>query len=199
MRTMLLLLSLLPFIHLHAAGHASPPPLLEFSALKQEGRALLNWTLFAEANIRSYTLERSADGRHFTPVHEVTVVGRGNYRYMDEAPMDGDNYYRLRSETLDRIIEYTEIKRLQFDEVRQVSVFPNPAADRFHIRLPASWKGAFCEWQLRNAFGQVVIAQQVTGAAGMVDADVRSLPGGVYWLSVSGADKRFVTTMKIMR
>ena len=71
-----------------------------------------------------------------------------------------------------------------------MSVAPNPAHQRFTLRVPAGSLGV-ASATLRNALGQVVATRQLSlpAAGGSTEFDVSRLAAGIYTLSLqSGGD-----------
>jgi len=75
-------------------------------------------------------VERSRDGINFGPIGQVAAAGNSNqelvYDFDDNAPMTGNNYYRLRMVDLDASYTYSNIINLTYDVNFGVDVFPNP-------------------------------------------------------------------------
>ncbi len=84
---------------------AAPVPVTFTSirANKQDRSSIMvEWKVENELNIQHYELERSADGRNFSKVNEQAARGNGSgaalvYNWLDTNPLEGDNFYRVRS------------------------------------------------------------------------------------------------------
>lgn len=76
--------------------------LTHFSARQVEQSILLEWTTAAEQQVERFVVEHSIDGDNFYTIG--TVAGSGTtsqqqqYQLMHAVPVNGMNYYRLRSE-----------------------------------------------------------------------------------------------------
>jgi len=119
----------------------APVSLLSFDA-KRSGRVnQLNWTTSQEVNTSHFVVERSADGRTFTAIGEVTAAGNStsakDYRYMDATPAKGINYYRLRMIDNDNAFKISEIKNVKNLGVADISVNPNPVQQQMKVVLEA--------------------------------------------------------------
>ncbi|NDK55864.1 T9SS type A sorting domain-containing protein [Pontibacter sp. BT213] len=61
---------------------------------------VLKWETINETNLKTFEIERSANGTEFTKIGEVAGSGTSSerlaYTYTDEKPLDGRAYYRLR-------------------------------------------------------------------------------------------------------
>lgn len=75
-----------------------PITLADFAATHEEAHIRIAWKMAEEDGVRSYRIDRSADGRDFTALGTVDVqlpgMG-GEYSLRDHAPLPGWNMYRL--------------------------------------------------------------------------------------------------------
>jgi hypothetical protein len=89
-----------------------------FTATAQDYQALLQWQTAQEQNSRDYTIERSPDGIHYSAIGSVPAAGNSslpsNYSFVDPAPLNGPNYYRLKESDLDGKFMYSGIRTLNF-------------------------------------------------------------------------------------
>ncbi len=109
-----------------------PIRLLRFEGSQVGQKVRLEWATVQEENNSHFTVERSADAIHFTPIG--TQMGAGNsvellsYSLFDESPQQGINYYRLKQTDFDGTFTYSYIIAVgfQFSEIIP-KVYPNPA------------------------------------------------------------------------
>lgn len=77
-----------------------PIELLEFRARPNQAEVDLHWSTASERNNAYFTVERSDDAVHFSPVLQLEGRGdsqsRTDYEAVDPAPLPGWSYYRLR-------------------------------------------------------------------------------------------------------
>lgn len=58
----------------------------------------LSWEMAEGLGIEAFQLERGSDGERFQVIHEVQAgEAQRLFAYRDDAPMEGDNYYRVRA------------------------------------------------------------------------------------------------------
>jgi hypothetical protein len=96
-----------------SAENPLPIELLWFDA-KADGEVVnCSWTTASEWNNAYFTVERSADGLLFEPVGQVQSQGDGasmrDYRFVDEAPLPGTSFYRLRQTDHDGGFVHSEV------------------------------------------------------------------------------------------
>jgi autotransporter-associated beta strand protein len=108
-----------------------PVQVVSFEGQSAAGASILTWTTATEMNSAWFGIERSADGKHFEPIGQVEAAGtstrRMDYRFTDEQPERGWNYYRLRQMDRDGSYEFSQVIALLHGQPQQGSVFPVPA------------------------------------------------------------------------
>ncbi|HHH50458.1 MAG TPA: HYR domain-containing protein, partial [Saprospiraceae bacterium] len=107
---------------------------------KQNRTAHLNWVTNEEFTNDYFIVERSADQINFEELstinsrEEFTKETR-SYHYIDEAPLAGANYYRIKKVAMDDSFEYSNEQLMNFGEKSFLRVYPNPAANESFIDL----------------------------------------------------------------
>jgi SdrD B-like domain/Secretion system C-terminal sorting domain len=163
-------------------GFVTLPVRIEFTAVKSGSTAVLTWKVYADNNVKNYTLERSADGTNFTRVVTYTADGRTEYNKIDAQPVSGLNYYRVRIENPDGKIEYSEVRIVLFGSKGTINVFPNPSADRINVLLPESWQNKAVTIDIIDQLGRVVIKIARTQAGQIETINISKLSNAAYLL-----------------
>ena len=105
---------------------------------KEKSGHLLTFATAQEVNNDMFILERSSDGKHFDEIHNIK--GKGNfskeshYSILDESPLQGMNYYRVKQVDFDAQFSYSNIAVIdnsKFDS--QIQIYPNPASSALNI------------------------------------------------------------------
>jgi fibronectin-binding autotransporter adhesin len=111
-----------------------PIELLDFNAVLRGSAVDLNWSTASEVNNDFFTIERSADLEKFEEVRIVKGQGtkrtKTSYSSVDENPLSGRSYYRLRQTDLDGHYTFSDLKLI--DNVTtnaRLSIYPNPVMD----------------------------------------------------------------------
>lgn len=177
---------------LTAGATSSPLPieLLYFQA-KRVGDAIhLAWETATEENNALMAVERSKDGRSFAEIgqrkgHGTTSVPQ-YYRFVDEQPLNGINYYRLRQEDFDGAINYHSVIAVPFlsNDNKRLTLFPSLVSDQLNISLGEAIK---TEGALRiiDAMGRVIQEASLGRGVQQESLDVSQLTNGRYYLSVA--------------
>lgn len=117
-----------------------PIELLSFDAVLNSDLAVdIDWTTVSETNNDYFNIERAGPDMQFVTL--FTVNGAGNnysllaYHTVDDDPLEGVSYYRLKQTDFDGEFTYSSIRTVIYDAENPVLVFPNPARDQFSIQL----------------------------------------------------------------
>lgn len=111
-----------------------PVELLFFDAQTVNKSVVINWATASEENFDYFSIERSGNGEEFREIAQIngsgTSTSRIDYQYVDNFPLNGKSYYRLRSIDFDGYTELFDIVLIDvegfFNDFR---VFPNPVVD----------------------------------------------------------------------
>lgn len=119
---------------------STPVKLLSFTAQKQIQSTLLEWNTASEQNNKGFEVERSADSKNWNKIGFVNSVAPNgssvqklDYRFLDEQPLSGKNFYRLKQIDFGDKAEYSQVCLITFDFINNVSIYPNPANESVNI------------------------------------------------------------------
>ncbi|MEL6591618.1 MAG: DUF1501 domain-containing protein, partial [Bacteroidota bacterium] len=124
-----------------------PVSLTHFEGQVDElGRVELRWGTSSELNNDYFEIERSSDGRLFQSFERIQGAGNStselSYSLMDEDPLPGVSYYRLKQVDLDGSFTYEGVVsvRIELEDkvVAKANAYPNPATDRLNIQITSS-------------------------------------------------------------
>ncbi|OSZ77857.1 hypothetical protein CAP36_16000 [Chitinophagaceae bacterium IBVUCB2] len=105
-----------------------PVNLVSFTALKNNNKVNINWNTSSESNMDHFEVERSSDGNVFYSLTSVSSQNRSvaSYSYIDENPVAGTSYYRLKMQELSGEKNYSKILPIQFPKYTTVRLSPSP-------------------------------------------------------------------------
>lgn len=137
-------------------GNALPVSLSAFSAVFAGKYVDVKWTTESETNNDYFTLERSSDNIHYSQLTKIDGAGNStvthDYYYLDQQPMRGISYYRLKQTDFDGKSEYFPVVVVQNKNKGTFTIYPNPASTSI-VHLTG-------ETNLENA---TVTIQDITG------------------------------------
>ena len=159
-----------------------------YSVIKEGNAALMEWRTESETNTKEFVMERSQDGLTFIPVNRIAATGKAhNYMLIDESPLPGDNYYRLKLVDLDGSITLFPMKLLHFKNVKSFSVYPNPIFDGT-INISLRDAGEYY-LTLYDQMGQEIERWRISDDVTLMQLNITSgLTSGMYFLTMTRGD-----------
>lgn len=140
-----------------------PVSILAFTAQKRnEVQGVLSWQTSSELNSAWFEVERATDAVNFYPIGRVAAAGNSvnqkNYSLIDNAPLKGYNYYRLKMIDLDGSYTYSPARVLLFDHtpVPVLTCYPNPTTGKFRVSLTGFEKDGPTVININDMKGTVV-------------------------------------------
>jgi hypothetical protein len=187
-----------------------PVELVSFNAFVGSGVVNLNWKTATELNNRGFEIERSEDKINFTSIGFIEGVGTTTdpveYSFIDNAPLNGTNYYRLKQIDYNGQIEYSNIIEVDFGIPVSFIVsdnYPNPFNPVTNIRIDLPVESNVTI-KFYNSVGEVVKtinSNGLTSGSTVFQIDGSNLASGIYYYSVqlNGLDgSSFIKTSKMV-
>ena len=183
---------------LHVTQAVVPIKLSSFSAVQKVEQVLLDWNTSQEQNSKEFIVERSPDGIRFTKIGTVAAAGRAftvsRYHFLDDAPLNGNNFYRLKQVDLDNASEYSSIVKVFVAPAGfTYQIMQNPGPDELRIKFRTD-QATTVRIQIHNATGSLIAERSTTMAQGTSTyiMPVKQLAAGIYFISIS-MDKKTIT------
>jgi len=120
-----------------------PIELIGFDAKIDNTAVMLTWSTAVEINNDYFNIERSTNGLSFETIGTISGNGNSNiiqdYSYLDETPIKGTSYYRLKQTDYDGKFEYFKLITVNYSEEEDgtcvLNVYPNPCTGNCTINL----------------------------------------------------------------
>lgn len=162
-----------------------PVELLYFKASNGSQGVKVEWASAKEWNFSHYTIERSEDGKTFTPIHTVQVNGdshtKRTYSFLDTQPNFGTNYYRLKATDIDETVAYKGMALAYSGTKGELQVYPNPASEgMFTIKNSGAIQGTLIS--IYNVNGREILKMQMPEAE--LRIPVSELSVGMYIVKI---------------
>lgn len=165
-----------------------PLKLISFDG-KTEGKYnQLNWEVVSEVGLKDYALQRGGDGTQWQTINtqEAKNRSRSSYSYLDQQPIIGKNFYRLKMQGLDAEFEYSPVVLLiQERDGSQIRVFPNPASQSLNISYSFSAAG---QLSIVDVSGKVLMQHLMAINSYKTSIALDSLPDGIYVLIIQNEE-----------
>jgi hypothetical protein len=171
-----------------------------FTARKQSNKEVaILWKTGQEKANKSFNIERSSDGLSFSNIGslqgaENSVVEKA-YNFTDAAPLQGVNYYRLKSVDLEGKETISKIVAVNFSDKmnNKLQIYPNPAHSALQVEL-ISDEEATKTVQVFDLAGRMILSQNAVLTKGLnnIALDVNTLSSGTYLVKMGSEMSRFV-------
>ncbi|CAG5071524.1 hypothetical protein DYBT9623_03524 [Dyadobacter sp. CECT 9623] len=179
---------------------ALPLNLISFTATKEAGNNLLQWSTSSEVNTDNFEVQSSADAKKFIKIATLDAGGSGDhqYSYNDRTSYSRTVYYRLKMSDraagtpdrnhLDGAYTYSKIISLTGDR-NSAALYPNPAGAVVTFQVGDALLKSTAA--LYDATGRLV--QKIVITNNQQQIDTESLATGTYVLKfVDGTAEKFV-------
>ena len=132
--------------------------IISFTARSVNDKAILRWTNSKEKNVKSYSIEKSSDGKNFTAIGTINPNknnGEVSYEFEDPYEIEGLTFYRIKIYANDNFqFLYTDIVSLNNNAHFNLSV-SNPFNGSIKLQTTTSQKGTL-ETELFDAWGKLI-------------------------------------------
>ena len=185
---------------------AAPVPVTKLTAVPQGNYIAVGWNTISEIDIFRYELQRSTDGINYTTVNTQNALGNNggtfSYNWIDNSPVVGDNYYRVKSIGIAGDTKYSNTNIVNFGRgIRDITVYPNPLnGNNLTVQFRAMGKGVYT-LRLMNTSGQLVMSDQFVHAGGSALKNLsigKGISKGNYRLEILSPDGS-VWTLQILK
>lgn len=170
-------------------GTPLPVTLLSFAGSKCSNAICLLWVTENEENFSKFEVEKSADGRAFAYLADITArntVGTNSYNSKDSNPFAGDNFYRLKIINTDGSSKYSKVIKISLHKPQLISVLPNPASTILLVNGIEN----YTQLQIVDLTGKTLLQKAIQKS--QEEVDVNSLRAGLYFIKISNSTE-FIT------
>jgi len=173
---------------------ALPLRLLSFTGTLAKASVALQWQTTDEDNTSAFEVQRVMP---LTPPEALGTIEAANtqgahlYKFIDNAPLPGTNYYRLKMIDKDGQVNYSNIISVKTtDDAVSLQLLPNPVQNSVSLSFTAP-AGAYCI-DIADVEGRRL--KQICGVAAngvnRLAIDVHSYAQGAYFIMVTDKDGR---------
>ncbi|MGG9963109.1 hypothetical protein [Ferruginibacter sp. SUN106] len=157
--------------------------LADFTAEAIKEKVKLNWSTVSEINNDYFSVERSTDGSSWTVLKTIKGTANSstlvNYEWMDEKPVVGNLYYRLKQTDLDGKFSYSVTRLIKYTAGDNIYAYPVPNTGN-----TVNFKGIVhpenIQLSLLNAAGALTYRTTLTTNA----AELPLIKPGIYTISL---------------
>ena len=165
-----------------------PVRLIAFTASAIDRKVLLQWQIDNPADVKSFIIERSITATQWMEVKTIPGNNQNhNYKTIDENPLPGRTYYRIKFIEKNNSFSYSPIRQVTIAGKNEFVIYPNPATNRIIIagnyNYPADMK-------LLDVSGKIIFQKNITNSPATIDLPY--LPGGIYMLRINQSVQKLV-------
>lgn len=158
-----------------------PIELQSFDAYPLNESVSIEWQTSAEINNDYFTVERSQDTKSWEEIRNISGAGNSNqliyYSIMDNKPLSGLSYYRLKQTDYDGAFSYSNSVRVNFESKDgSVVLYPKPAQNYISVKS----KSDVIRVIIHDASGQIL--KEYNDCNGRLD--ISTLNPGMYYVEV---------------
>lgn len=162
---------------------------------KKDNDVLIQWEAHQEAGTKHYIVERSPDGQNFHTLQTVPVNHNGgsvnHYAILDENPLQGNNYYRIKDVLYDGNVHHSVTVRINISDqhTKDLLIYPNPLTSKTAQLQFTNQAGGVYDIRFINTAGQVLQHSRITHSGGSATQSLPLEAGilpGLYKVVVTG-------------
>jgi hypothetical protein len=138
---------------------------IELGGTATDKQVKLSFKALNEREMSNYTIERSANGTSFTNLGSLQASNAAQtyaiYSFIDNQPIVGNNYYRIKGNSINGQIQYSNVVAMKFGiNAASVSLFPNPiTSSSFMLKLQGMEAGEYGIQLFTNQGKQVMVKE----------------------------------------
>jgi hypothetical protein len=184
-----------------------PVELLFFTGKKlNENNIALDWATASELNNNYFEIERSNDAINFSSIGNVAskaTNGNSNYKidyqFIDNAPLQGINYYRLKQVDIDNTTKHSKIISVVMknakDDLSIVGITPSINNETPKLIFNTSLD-EILQVSIYNTLGQLIKSDNTAALAGNNSYEINTynLHTGIYYLTLSNNQNKQIST-----
>jgi hypothetical protein len=162
--------------------------------------------VYSENKVKTYEVERSADGRSYTTVGSLPALYNntrdGDYGFFDASPLPGISYYRIKNNDLDGKSAYSIVIRVNRNKsIQGLTLYPNPVLNRI-VSLQGSDLGrGIYKISIFGSNGQEIFKQQIKHNGGTISQTIElpsTISKGIYMFTVKDENGNIIFNDKLV-
>lgn len=167
-----------------------------FTAESIDSKVLLKWGSQFNFNTKSYEVQRAANGTTFKVLNTILPNVNSTYSYIDNTPLSGNNYYRIKEFTKDGKFSFTKTILIDNGVTASLSMYPNPTSGSMYVTFTIPKSIYKNQLDIRSVQGIVLKNFPLTTLSETRLINTDFLNSGVYVLTLYGQNininKQFV-------
>lgn len=170
-----------------------------FGTLTSDNKTLLDWEVNTSDVQDYFEVQRSMDGIQFTTI--ASVKGFPPYKQIDNNPLTGNNYYRIKQVNTAGGITFSKVINVFINpNGASILIYPNPASNELRIKIN-NQQEASAIIQITDMQGRMVYEKQYNDIVGYNELKVNTsaLMPNIYAIRILNNKKQIITTQKFIK
>lgn len=188
--------------------NTTPVELTSFTASPSGGKIQLSWVTATELNNSHFEIERSANRNEWVKIGEVrgniTTASPSEYSFLDESPLSGKQYYRLKQIDLDGTFEYSNIIETENAGPENFLIqqnYPNPfnPSTTINVLVNESKTVTLEVFDVLGNLTETLFSGTLESGTHSFRFSGASLPSGMYFARLSDGSTTQIIKMLLMK
>jgi len=147
------------------------------------------WMINSQDADKEFEVQRSKDAITFETIGAVeNNSNQISFEFTDLSPLDNLSYYRIKYTSGSGDISYSDIRRIQILDDKELVIYPNPTEEFIHIQGDFAIGSSL---KIYDGKGKLVISE-VVAEDKLIHLDVSMLSSGIYRIQLSNKTFSFI-------
>jgi len=168
-----------------------PVELVAFTAQLRSEKVYLNWTTASERNNSGFEIQRTQNEQEFQTIltreGNGTTTARSTYEAVDNQPLKGVSYYRLKQNDNDGKFAYSPVVVVRNQSLTKATFYPNPTSGKLTISLPQEQVATVVKVRVTDLSGREVKTLMLPATG---EIDLSALQAGTYLITVGSGESQ---------
>jgi SdrD B-like protein/type IX secretion system substrate protein len=167
-----------------------PMELINFIAeIIDDNKVQLKWSTVREQDNITFEIQHSTDNDRFHTIGSIEGQGvseiNNQYKFYDESPFRGRNYYRIKQMNFDSTIYYSQVESVTInnEDLPDVILFPNPTRETLTLIAATSFEEE-ASIEVFNSAGQFLEIIQIQAGTNSEEINLSKYDPGFYFLII---------------
>ncbi|WP_170932466.1 T9SS type A sorting domain-containing protein [Belliella buryatensis] len=157
----------------------------------------LSWATAKERYSDHFMIQRSRDVKSWENLGTVLAQGFSeqitDYKWTDQHPLIGSNFYRLIQFDMDGSHSYSKVIRADFNPNWEIKVYPNPFIEHIFIRGKDIDKFS---WTMSDYTGRIIQGKSINQTGNEINIDTTKLQPGLYFIKLENKSQSYIYKLK---
>lgn len=181
---------------------ALPIVLENFYGEYNSGKDFLHFIITEISGVKNIVIQKSADARAFMDIASLDankISVRSVTDFIDETPLPGNNYYRLKIIDEDGNYNYSSVILLRNTSATEITIYPNPAVNNLTVKLSGANPGKIY-LSLSDIAGRTLFnAYYISAINQQIIIPLSGYSKGIYVIKVKDAAGKVLAKQKIVK